>query len=49
LVRLHRDPGLEPILGFATVEKFVAVGPETYDDIRRMVDVCEMAGFMEIR
>ncbi|HVR78605.1 MAG TPA: PhnD/SsuA/transferrin family substrate-binding protein [Acidimicrobiia bacterium] len=49
LVRLHRDPGLEPILGFATVERFVAVGPETYDDIRRMVDVCEMAGFMEIR
>ena len=31
------------------VEKFVAVGPESYDDIRRMLDACEAAGFMEIR
>ena len=31
------------------IERWVAVGPSDYDDIRRMVDDCESAGFMEIR
>jgi phosphonate transport system substrate-binding protein len=31
------------------VERFVAVGPQNYDDIRRMVDACEAAGFTELR
>ena len=49
LVGLHRDPHLKKIIGHAMIEKFVPVGPESYDDIRRMVEACEAAGFMEIR
>lgn len=46
---LHHDPLVRPHLEAAGVERFVAVGPETYDDIRHMVDACEAAGFTEIR
>ena len=46
---LHRDPALKRILRHGIVEKFVPVGAETYDDIRRMVDACEAAGFTELR
>jgi hypothetical protein len=46
---LHRDLGLKRILRYGMVENFVPVGPETYDDIRRMVDLCEAAGFTEFR
>ena len=49
LFGLHRDPELKSILHYGMVERFVPVGPETYDDIRRMVDACESAGFTEIR
>jgi phosphonate transport system substrate-binding protein len=50
LVGLHRDPEFKRrVLGRGMVERFVAVGPETYDDIRRMVDACEAAGFTTIR
>jgi phosphonate transport system substrate-binding protein len=50
LVGLHRDPAFKRrVLGRGMVERFVAVGPETYDDIRRMVDACEAVGFTTIR
>jgi phosphonate transport system substrate-binding protein len=50
LVGLHRDPAFRKgVLGRGMVEKFVSVGPEAYDDIRRMVDACEAVGFTEIR
>ena len=49
LVGLHRDSGFKEVLGHGMVERFVPVGPESYDDIRRMVDSCEAAGFMQIR
>jgi len=41
-------PGRE-ILATGGIERWVAVGPSDYDDIRRMVGVCEEAGFMEVR
>jgi len=31
------------------VERFVPVGPSSYDDIRMMLEACEAAGFMQIR
>jgi phosphonate transport system substrate-binding protein len=49
LVGLHRDPLFKKVIAHAMIEKFVPVGPESYDDIRRMVDACEAAGFMQIR
>ncbi|MPZ91077.1 MAG: PhnD/SsuA/transferrin family substrate-binding protein [Actinobacteria bacterium] len=50
LVGLHRDGDFKKnVLGRGMVEKLVSVGPETYDDIRRMVDVCETVGFSKIR
>lgn len=49
LVGLGDDPEFRELLDFGTIERFVPVGPESYDDIRHMVDACEAAGFMEIR
>ena len=49
LLSLHEDPETKKRLGQGMVEKFVAVGPDSYDDIRHMLDACEAAGFMEIR
>lgn len=49
LLGLGDDPQFRAILDHGTVERFVAVGPGDYDDIRRMVDACEAADFMEIR
>lgn len=49
LVGLHLDPYLNEILHYGMVERLVPVGPESYDDIRRMVDACEAAGFTELR
>ena len=50
LVGLHRDGDFKKnVLGRGMVEKLVSVGPQTYDDIRRMVDVCEAVGFSKIR
>ena len=37
------------VLALGTVEKWVEVGPADYNDIRRMVEACETADFMEIR
>ena len=49
LVQIHRTPAGRRLLAQGGVEKWVQVGPSDYDDIRHMVDVCESAGFMEIR
>lgn len=49
LVNLHERQGFRRILDHGTVERFVAVNPDSYDDIRMMLETCERAGFMEIR
>lgn len=49
LTGFHRDSRGQALLALGTVEKFVPAGPADYDDIRRMVDACEAADFMEIR
>lgn len=49
LVDLHTDPSMRSSLEHGMIDRFVPVGPDDYDDIRRMLDECERAGFMEIR
>lgn len=49
LLGLHDYEGFREILDHGLVERFVEVGPESYDDIRAMLDACEEAGFLEIR
>jgi phosphonate transport system substrate-binding protein len=49
LVGMHREPALRRELDQGLVERFVPVGPASYDDIRRMLEACEAAGFLEIR
>lgn len=49
LLDLHDRDGFREILDFGMVDRFVEVGPESYDDIRAMLEACEEAGFMEIR
>jgi phosphonate transport system substrate-binding protein len=49
LVSMAEDPGCRERLQLGLVERFVAVGPEDYDDIRMMRDACEAAGFLELR
>ncbi len=49
LTTLHEDPGVRERLALGLVERFVPAGPSSYDDIRRMLEACEAAGFMEIR
>jgi len=49
LTSLHEHPGVRERLGLGLVKRFVPVGPSDYDDIRRMLEACEAAGFMEIR
>jgi len=49
LTSLHEDPGVRERLALGMVERFVPVGPSSYDDIRMMLDACEAAGFMQIR
>jgi phosphonate transport system substrate-binding protein len=49
LVTMADDPEVRVQLGLALVERFVPVDAGSYDDIRRMVDACEAAGFMELR
>lgn len=48
LVGMHENPELAKVLRRGLIERFVAVGPETYDDIRHMVGVCESAGYLEV-
>ena len=49
LVAMAEDPAGRKRLGAGLVERFVPVGPDAYDDIRKMVEACEAAGFTEIR
>lgn len=49
LLDFHRTPHGREILARGAVSRWVAVGPSDYEDIRQMVDVCERAGFMDIR
>lgn len=49
LTDLHRREGFRAILDHGMVDRFVEVGPESYDDIRKMLEASEAAGFMEIR
>lgn len=49
LVSMPRDPGTRRALARGMIARFVPVGPQSYDDIRRMVDACQRAGFMELR
>ncbi len=49
LLRLHLDPMTRPFLDFGAIDRFTAVGPESYDDVRRMLAACEAAGFMSLR
>ena len=49
LVGMGDDPEGRRRLAVGLVERFVPVGPEDYDDVRRMLDATEAAGFTEIR
>ena len=49
LVSLHEDARMREALALGLVERFVPVGPESYDDIRMMLQACEDAGFMTLR
>ena len=49
LVGFHLDSTRREIIGKGMVERFVPVGPESYDDIRDMLAACETAGFMELK
>jgi phosphonate transport system substrate-binding protein len=49
LVSIHLDPETERALAQGMVTHLVPVGPESYDDIRRMVDTCQRAGYLRLR
>lgn len=49
LTGLHEIEGFRQVLEHGLVDRFVPVGPESYDDIRSMLEACENAGFLEIR
>jgi ABC-type phosphate/phosphonate transport system substrate-binding protein len=49
LTTMHEGPAVRERLSLGLVERFVSVDASSYDDIRRMRDACEAAGFLEIR
>jgi phosphonate transport system substrate-binding protein len=49
LVTMADDSVVAERLAVALVERFVPVEAGSYDDIRKMVDTCEAAGFLELR
>ncbi len=49
LVELHTDPGMRPFFDHGLIDRLVAIGPEGYDDIRRMLTECEEVDFLELR
>lgn len=49
LVDFHETEGGREILDHGLIEKWVPVDASSYDDIRRMLEVCEAAEFMEIK
>jgi phosphonate transport system substrate-binding protein len=48
LTTMHEDPQVRERLALGMVERFVPVDASSYDDIRRMLEACETAGFMEL-
>jgi ABC-type phosphate/phosphonate transport system substrate-binding protein len=49
LLSMSEDPTVRERLAAGLVARFVAVGADSYDDIRMMVDACEAARFLELR
>ena len=49
LVGLHSDPEMRPFLDHGLIDRFTAVGPDDYDDVRGMLATCEHAEFLELR
>jgi phosphonate transport system substrate-binding protein len=49
LVTMAEDSAVHERLSVAFVERFVTVDAGSYDDVRRMVDACEAAAFLELR
>ncbi|HEY5890308.1 MAG TPA: PhnD/SsuA/transferrin family substrate-binding protein [Acidimicrobiia bacterium] len=49
LLHLHEDPSMKEVMTRGLIERFVPVDDDSYDDIRMMVDVCDKAGFMQLR
>jgi phosphonate transport system substrate-binding protein len=49
IVSLHHDPAGRERLSSGLVERFVRVGPGSYDDIRAMLDACQESGFMTLQ
>jgi phosphonate transport system substrate-binding protein len=49
LVTMSEDARVRDRLSAGLVERFVPVDARSYDQIRRMVDACEAAGFLELR
>lgn len=49
LLSLHNDPIIGAHLSLGLIDRFVRVGPESYDDIRGMLDACHAAGFTAIK
>jgi phosphonate transport system substrate-binding protein len=48
IVSLHHDPAARERLSSGLVERFVRVGPDSYNDIRAMLEACEESGFMTL-
>jgi len=49
LLAMGEEPSSRERLQLGLVDRFVPVDASSYDDIRMMVDVCESAGFTELR
>lgn len=49
ILSIHNDPVTRERLSLGLVDRFVRVGPESYDDIRAMLNACEAAGFTAIK
>jgi len=49
VVTMAEDSAVHERLSVSLVERFVPVDAGSYDDIRKMVDACEAAGFLELR
>jgi ABC-type phosphate/phosphonate transport system substrate-binding protein len=46
LLTMHEDPVVQQQLALGVVDHFTAIGPDDYNDIRRMRDAYEAAAFM---
>jgi len=49
LTSMHEDPAMRGRLAQGMVDRFVPADASSYDDVRRMLDACQAAGFMELR